>query len=81
MKHDIIREIVEKSGLYMDSYTGLIHVEKYSDTGIDIANLIEIVVKRCGYLADVFSALGAPDDMDAASAKHSDYINRYFGVR
>jgi hypothetical protein len=78
MNREIIKEILEQSGIM---FKVKINPDENGIDGIDLHNLIEIVVKRCGYLADVFEAIGAPDDMDATTAKHSDYINRYFGVK
>jgi len=46
------------------------HLEKFA----------ELVIRECGYLANVFNALGCPDDMDPNDTKPSDYIKRYFGV-
>ena len=39
----------------------------------------ELIIRECGYCADVFEALGCPVDM-AADTKPSDYIKKHFGV-
>lgn len=41
----------------------------------------ELIIKMCGYHADVFSALGCPVDMDPTDTKPSDYIKKHFGVK
>jgi hypothetical protein len=40
----------------------------------------ELIVKQCGYYADVFESLGCPVDMDPTDTKPSDYIKLQFGV-
>ena len=40
----------------------------------------QLIVKQCGYYADVFEGLGCPQDMDPTETKPSDYIKRQFGV-
>ena len=40
----------------------------------------ELIVRNCGYHADVFSALGCPVDMDPTETKPSDYIKREMGI-
>ena len=41
----------------------------------------ELIVRECGYYADVFDALGCPVDMDPTETKPSDYIKKHFGVK
>lgn len=45
-----------------------------------IEALAELIVRQCGYYADIFEAVGCPDDMDPTETKPSDYIKRHFGV-
>ncbi len=40
----------------------------------------ELIVRQCGYHADVFESLGCPVDMDPTETKPSDYIKKHFGV-
>jgi len=40
----------------------------------------ELIVRQCGYYADVFSALEYPVDMDPTETKPSDYIKREMGI-
>lgn len=39
----------------------------------------ELIVKQCGYYADIFEAAGCPVDMDLTETKPSDYIKRQMG--
>ncbi len=40
----------------------------------------ELIVRQCGYYADVFSALEYPVDMDPTETKPSNYIKREMGI-
>ena len=40
----------------------------------------ELIVRQCGYYADVFSALECPVDMDPTETKPSNYIKREMGI-
>ncbi len=40
----------------------------------------ELIVRQCGYYADVFESLGCPVDMDPTETKPSDYIKREMGI-
>lgn len=42
--------------------------------------LAELIVRQCGYYADVFDALECPVDMDPTETKPSDYIKREMGI-
>ena len=46
----------------------------------EIEKFAELIVRNCGYHADVFSALGCPVDMDPTETKPSDYIKREMGI-
>jgi hypothetical protein len=46
----------------------------------DLEKFAELIVRQCGYYADVFESLGCPVDMDTTETKPSDYIKKYFGV-
>jgi hypothetical protein len=65
-----IKELLEQSGLqpYYDAQAG--HIEKFA----------ELIVRQCGYHADIFESLGCPVDMDPTDTKPSDYIKKHFGV-
>jgi hypothetical protein len=45
-----------------------------------VEKFAQLIVKECGYRADVFGSLGCPVDMDPTETKPSDYINKHFGV-
>ena len=55
---------------------------KLSDlnTSANIEKFVELIVRECGYHADVFESLGCPVDMDPTETKPSDYIKKHFGV-
>ena len=40
----------------------------------------ELLVKQCGYYADIFECAGCPVDMDVTETKPSDFIKKHFGV-
>ncbi len=40
----------------------------------------ELIVRECGYCADIFEAAGCPVDMDPTETKPSDYIKRQMGI-
>ena len=40
----------------------------------------ELIVRECGYYADVFEAVGCPVDMDPTETKPSDYIKKQLGI-
>lgn len=46
----------------------------------DKEKFAELIVRECGYHADVFESLGCPVDMDPTETKPSDYIKKHFGV-
>jgi hypothetical protein len=65
----------------------LIEAHKQSKGGIYSGNLsewtekfAELIIRQCGYYADIFEAAGCPVDMDPAETKPSDYIKQHFGV-
>lgn len=45
-----------------------------------ILKFAELIVRQCGYYADVFESLGCPVDMDPTETKPSDYIKREMGI-
>jgi hypothetical protein len=47
---------------------------------LDPIKFAELIIRQCGYYADVFESLGCPQDMDPTETKPSDYINKHFGV-
>jgi hypothetical protein len=77
MKHDIIMALARDAAGGMLSYDA----EGFcSLTGPEIARFAELIVRQCGYYADVFESLGCPADMDPTDTKPSDYIKEHFGV-
>ena len=46
----------------------------------DRTKFAQLIVRECGYYADVFESLGCPVDMDPTETKPSDYIKKHFGV-
>ncbi|NBV09801.1 MAG: hypothetical protein EBS09_11975, partial [Flavobacteriia bacterium] len=52
------------------------------DTGgyTDLQKFAELIIKNCGYYADIFAAIGCPADMDPTETKPSDYIKKHFGL-
>jgi len=73
-----IKQLAEQAG-YTDAYYE-------SDDGpfvpaeFDKEKFAELIVRQCGYYADVFESLGCPVDMDPTETKPSDYIKKHFGV-
>jgi hypothetical protein len=51
-----------------------------SKGGLDRHKFAELIVRQCGYHADIFESLGCPVDMDPTETKPSDYIKKHFGV-
>jgi hypothetical protein len=49
-------------------------------TEFELQQFVALIVKQCGYYADVFESLGCPVDMDPTETKPSDYIKKHFGV-
>ena len=62
---DYADSIVDQGGEFHPAYT-----KKFA----------ELIVKQCGYYADIFESLGCPVDMDPTETKPSDYIKKHFGV-
>ena len=52
----------------------------YFFSGGELEKFAELIVRECGYYADVFSALECPVDMDPTETKPSDYIKREMGI-
>ncbi len=51
-----------------------------SNTGFDIEKFAELIIRQCAYHADVFAAIGCPEDMDPTEATPGDYIKKQLGV-
>ncbi len=47
---------------------------------LDTEKFAELIVRQCGYYADVFDAMECPVDMDPTETKPSDYIKREMGI-
>ena len=54
--------------------------KSYTFTPDELEKFAELIIRQCGYYADVFEGLGCPQDMDPTETKPSDYINKHFGV-
>ena len=66
-----IRELAHEAGL-----------PTYNPEGVPtkLEKFAELIVRQCGYYADVFESLGCPVDMDPTETKPSDYIKREMGI-
>ena len=67
-----IRELAEQAG---DEWEHTLESDKQF-----LQKFAELIVKQCGYYADIFESLGCPVDMDLTETKPSDYIKKHFGV-
>lgn len=55
--------------------------DSWSETVVfDEQKFAKLIIKECGYYADVFDSLGCPIDMNSTETKPSDYINRMMEV-
>jgi hypothetical protein len=76
--NDRIRHLAKKSGLLSRKFMfGEYYYDELSDEQLEFA---ELIVKQCGYYADIFESLGCSVDMDPTETKPSDYIKKHFGV-
>lgn len=80
MNSERIRELAEQAGLsHMPSnYSDMADLYKGAD--FELEKFAELIVRQCGYYADVFSALEYPVDIDPTETKPSDYIKREMGI-
>ena len=62
-----------------DNHKTLAQTEHYMKDDV-LEKFAELIVKECGYHADIFDGLGCPGDMDPLETKPSDYIKTHFGV-
>lgn len=53
---------------------------KSAPINIKTEKFAELIVRQCGYYADIFESLGCPGDMDPTETKPSDYIKKQFGI-
>ena len=74
-----IRELAEQAGLKVNP-DGEIGPAFFGSVDAGYRKFAESIVRQCAYHADVFSALGCPDDMDPTETKPSDYIKREMGI-
>ena len=59
------------------------HDQSWNGVGQLIFNkekFAELIIRQCGYHADVFAALGCDMDMDPTETKPSDYIKKKMGL-
>ena len=68
-----IKELAEQAGMNIVD-------DKFSTYGKFAEKFAQLIVRECGYYADVFESLGCPVDMDPTETKPSDYIKKHFGV-
>ena len=73
-----IRELAEQA--FFDESTSLPSTKMYTFSEHKMKKFVELIVRQCGYYADIFEAVGCPDDMDPTETKPSDYIKKHFGV-
>ena len=71
-------KVMDDGEWYIPSATGLEKIVYTSGVGLE--KFAELIVRECGYHADVFESLGCPVDMDPTETKPSDYIKKHFGV-
>lgn len=71
-----IKELAEQAGSTHKQSLGV-----YQFYTNELEKFAMLIVKQCGYYADVFSALGCPEDMDPTDTKPSDYIKRSMGIQ
>ena len=72
-----IRELAEEHGFIHEYMT----IGERNDALTKYREFAELIVRQCGYYADVFESLGCPVDMDPTETKPSDYIKKHFGVQ
>jgi hypothetical protein len=75
-----IKELAEQAGFELDDELVLESQPIYYITQEEFKKFAELIVKQCGYYADIFESLGCPLDMDPTETKPSDYIKKHFGV-
>ena len=71
-----IRELAEQAEDWADNQN--FYESDYQDYLME--KFAELIIRQCGYYADIFEAAGCPVDMDPAETKPSDYIKQHFGV-
>lgn len=71
-----IKELADEATTIVNAVPNKSMAYSYFDT----EKFAELLIKQCGYYADVFESAGCPVDMDPAETKPSDYIKKYFGV-
>ena len=69
-----IRELLLKAASDYNDANGVFIPDDF------VEKFAELIVKDCGYYADIFESLGCPVDMDPTETKPSDYIKKHFGV-
>lgn len=66
-----IRELAEQAGFYSS---------EYGNAEESFIKFAELIIKQCGYYADLFETVGCPVDMDPTETKPSDFIKKQLGV-
>jgi len=87
MMNERIRELAEQARFNARNekhYLERVHnreftVDEYQE--IYDKKFAELIVRECGYYADIFAAAGCPVDMDPTETAPSDYIKRQFGIK
>lgn len=70
-----IQELAEQADIYSDK-----HAESRDYVVLRDQYFAELIIRQCGYYADVFEAGGCPVDMDPTETKPSDYIKKQLGI-
>jgi len=72
-----IKELCNQAGFFGENMYPIVGTTQEDA----LKNLVDLVVKQCGFYADVFSAIGCTCDMDPNETKPSDFINTKFGIK
>lgn len=77
----LIKELADQAGFVMFSPQEDPHIpiDWSSDYTSELAKFANLIIKHCGYYADVFDSVGCPVDMDPTETRPSDYIMRRMG--
>jgi hypothetical protein len=73
-----IKELAKQAQEEADNLWSRLTPQEYKDTYTQ--KFAELIVRQCGYYADIFESAGCPVDMDTTETKPSDYIKKHFGV-
>jgi hypothetical protein len=74
MNERLLKELAVQAGYEKDMF-GVGHWDMP-----ECKKFAELIIRQCGYYADIFDSLGCPSDMDPTEAKPSDFIKKQLGV-